>query len=234
MLIWSRLVYRPEILLTIWSRFMLLAETRVVNWPARQGASSLIIFISRHQSCVFSDVTLPSFTNCPGSPVDVQRYSSGGSLTLPTATDNSNVLKELTVTPNPPELDFYYTVGTVNYLYMAKDFADNTYSCALTVNVLGEIFFVELDLFHVKAKTYLIIYLLHLNSVNLVHKFYQTCIVISLLNLKTIKVFTQIFKILVKNRMNVAPRNNKSPHFHLVWTSEYCNKCHFPTGYNLR
>ena len=84
----------------------------------------------------FSDVTPPKFSNCPMMPIYVDEMEAV-SYVAPTATDNSGLVKNVTVMPYNFKSGTVIS-GDVNVTYTAVDNSGNSDSCTIYFKIKGK------------------------------------------------------------------------------------------------
>ena len=85
----------------------------------------------------FSDVTPPKFSNCPMMPIYVDEMEAV-SYVAPTATDNSGLVKNVTVMPYNFKSGTVIS-GDVNVTYTAVDNSGNSDSCTIYFKIKGKV-----------------------------------------------------------------------------------------------
>ncbi|XP_055955014.1 sushi, von Willebrand factor type A, EGF and pentraxin domain-containing protein 1-like [Patella vulgata] len=83
------------------------------------------------------DVTSPMFTNCPQTPISITKYGRV-SYTIPSATDNSNSLSDLTVNPAYFRPDIPVP-DSIKVTYTATDHSGQQALCSINIEVKDEI-----------------------------------------------------------------------------------------------
>ena len=84
----------------------------------------------------FSDVTSPKFSNCPMMPIYVDEMEAV-SYAAPTPTDNSGLVKNVTVMPYNFKSGTVIS-GDVNVTYTAVDNSGNSDSCTISFMIKGK------------------------------------------------------------------------------------------------